>query len=542
MVHLTEILFDCIVIGSGPSGSMCAQTITEAGCKTLLLDAGFTNDQSSSVHSTSDFYSIRTKGTGQEEIFLGSNFEGIDLGPTKAGSQLTPARKHLTRYVNELLPLESGTYFPLESLAYEGLGAAWGLGCYRFSDTELQKAGLQVNDINKAYQVIADRIGISYTPDDIEPYTMPATKNLQPAINIDDNSRFILERYRKRQSEIRKKNFHLGIPALALLTADKDDRKATTYSDMDFYNNQGSSAWRPSVTIEELKKKSNFVYQPGVLITSFEEADNVVHVSGLIIGTNEPVTFKAKKLFLASNVTSSARIVLRSFKKFDYNLPLLCNHYSYATCLIWNRLGKYGSPKRTSTAQLSLFHDRNNDNSDVAMASMYSYSSLMLYRVLKEVPLNFKDALAVMQYLIPAITIAGIHHPDEPGKLKYVQLRPRPDRLTNDVLHAHYEQELSEKSAIEKREKLFYKVFRMLGCMPLKKIQPGFGASAHYAGTLPFNIKEQPFTLQPNGRLSLTKNVFVADGSGFNYLPAKGITFTLMANAHNTALNALQHG
>jgi hypothetical protein len=38
-----------------------------------------------------------------------------------------------------------------------------------------------------------------------------------------------------------------------------------------------------------------------------------------------------------------------------------------------------------------------------------------------------------------------------------------------------------------------------------------------------------------------TRNVYVADGSGFKYLPAKGITFSLMANAHVTAENVLRH-
>lgn len=541
MVHLKDILFDCIVIGSGPTGAMCAQTVTEAGRKTLLIDAGFTNEQETSFNETSDFHTIRTEGNRQEDIFLGKNFEGIDWGSTKAGSQLTPARKHIINKVNELLPLQTEGFHPLESLAYEGLGAAWGLGCCKFSAPEIEKAGLQPFSMNEAYQVIADRIGISYTPDDIEPYTMPGIKHLQPAICVDDNALFMLQRYRKQQLKIRQKNFSLGIPALALLTHDKQLRKATKYTDMDFYSNPGLSAWRPSVTIEALKKTPGFVYQPGVLITSFKETDNVVNVSGFIIHTNEPITFKTKKLLLACNVLSTARIVLRSFKKYYHNLPLLCNPYSYITCLLWQRLGKAVSPKRTSTAQLSLFHDIDNTNSDVAMASIYSYSSLLLYRVIKEVPLNFKDTLKLMQYLMPAVVIAGIHHPDKPGKLKHVQLQPASDSPTGDILHTHYEQDRTESKAIEKREKLFSQVFRNLGCLPLKKIKPGFGASAHYAGTLPFSINEEPFTLQLTGRLSLTKNVFVADGSGFNYLPAKGITFTLMANAHNTALNALQY-
>jgi hypothetical protein len=36
------------------------------------------------------------------------------------------------------------------------------------------------------------------------------------------------------------------------------------------------------------------------------------------------------------------------------------------------------------------------------------------------------------------------------------------------------------------------------------------------------------------------KNIYIADGSGFRYLPAKGITLSLMANAHLTALYAIK--
>ena len=73
---------------------------------------------------------------------------------------------------------------------------------------------------------------------------------------------------------------------------------------------------------------------------------------------------------------------------------------------------------------------------------------------------------------------------------------------------------------------------RKLGYWSLKRVQPEMGASIHYAGTLPFGTRDNPFTLSKNGRLNGTKNIFVADSSGFTYLPAKGLTFSLMANAH----------
>jgi hypothetical protein len=79
-----------------------------------------------------------------------------------------------------------------------------------------------------------------------------------------------------------------------------------------------------------------------------------------------------------------------------------------------------------------------------------------------------------------------------------------------------------------------------LGAYPVKMIDPGMGSSIHYSGVLPFEKEEKPFSLSPDGKLHVTKNIFVADGSGFRFLPAKGLTLSLMANAHNVAQNALK--
>jgi hypothetical protein len=91
----------------------------------------------------------------------------------------------------------------------------------------------------------------------------------------------------------------------------------------------------------------------------------------------------------------------------------------------------------------------------------------------------------------------------------------------------------------KEREKAVRAAFMKIGCYPLRRIQPGHGGSIHYAGSLPFSADEMPGSTHPSGRLHGTRSVFVADGSGFTYLPAKGITLTLMANAHRTAKAAM---
>jgi hypothetical protein len=73
--------------------------------------------------------------------------------------------------------------------------------------------------------------------------------------------------------------------------------------------------------------------------------------------------------------------------------------------------------------------------------------------------------------------------------------------------------------------------FRRLGCLPLKSIRPGEGASLHYAGTFPIRPDGGSLTCDRQSRLCDTQNVYLADGSVFPWIPPKGLTFNLMANA-----------
>ena len=61
------------------------------------------------------------------------------------------------------------------------------------------------------------------------------------------------------------------------------------------------------------------------------------------------------------------------------------------------------------------------------------------------------------------------------------------------------------------------------------------GASVHYSGTLPMSVESKPHTLTPNCRSREFGNLYFVDGTSFPFLPAKNLTFTLMANAARVA-------
>jgi choline dehydrogenase-like flavoprotein len=76
-----------------------------------------------------------------------------------------------------------------------------------------------------------------------------------------------------------------------------------------------------------------------------------------------------------------------------------------------------------------------------------------------------------------------------------------------------------------------------LGCV----VPPGMahkrpmGASVHYAGTFPMSKTPAPRTTSPDCKSHDFDNLWMVDGSTFPFLPAKNLTFTLMANAARVA-------
>ena len=535
---------DFVVVGSGCTGAMAAATLIEGGggARVLMLDAGERDDRYAGVLPSGDFVSVRTTDREQYRYFLGEDFEGVPWGKVGTGAQLTPPRRHLVRKVPELLPLESDSFFPLESLAYGGLGAGWGLGCCAYSDAELRAAGLPPEAMRAAYQWAADRIGISGERDDASPYTIAQLERVLPPIELDATAGRLYASYLRRRHRVHAAGFRMGRTALALLTRAVGERGAYAYRDMDFYDDRGQSAYRPWMTADELRKRENFLYRNNVLVTRFEEVPDAVRVHGIDTAAGEAVSHVCRRLVLAPGVLGSARIVMRSFDRKP-ELPILCNPYCYLACIQPALLGAPARGRQVGFSQLSLFHDPTGSNFDVAMASIYSYRSLMLFRIVREAPIALSDAYPIMRYLAPALTLVGIHHPDERGGRRSLRLEPCAASPTADVLRADFSLSEDAERKLRDRERRFTGVMRSLGAYRIRRVDPGHGSSIHYAGTLPFDSGDsgdKPFTLRPGGRLSGSARVYVADGSGFRYLPAKGVTLSLMANARLTALSALR--
>lgn len=531
--------WDVLLVGSGPSGAQAAETLVGSGASVALLDVGSRDTTYEPLVPEGDFTSLRESDPRQHRYFLGDHFEGIPWDSVRTGAQLTPSRKVIQRHVEHLAPWRSESFFPLRSLAYGGLGVGWGAGCYAYSPDELKSIGLCPDEFRDAYQVISDRIGISVGEDDLREHVLEAIENTQPAVGIDNSGERILNAYARKREALNRDGIYVGRPSAAILTQNLGNRKKTAYDDMDFYANRGGSVYRPDLTFDALQEEKNFSYLPSTLVLAFRECGGHVEVDARNSESGERQTFSARRLVLAAGALGTGAIVMRSFPAIQ-RLPILCNPYTYVPCLHLPMLGKPLSREKTSLVQVMMVYRPPHAPEDLVTVSLYTYRSLLLYRLVREAPVNFADGRRLLHFLQSAFVVAGVHHRDVSTENKFFRLEPDPSTFTGDRLVAEYALTDGEQRRIHQREKVVRRALRALRAYPIKRVDPGPGSSIHYAGTLP--VEEDGVaagTTMPSGKLHGSEFVYVADGSCFRALPAKGITLTLMANGHRVAGNVL---
>lgn len=521
---------DVIVVGSGPSGAQAAQTLVEQGCTVTLLDVGLEPRGDHALPADRTFVELRRNDPAQHTYFLGPDFEGVPLRPLGAAPQVTPARRHVVGTSTGHERIDSGTFAAIESHALGGLGSAWGAVSFPYLDIELTRSGLVPSQMRPSYERIARRIGISGQRDDLTAVRGPLDA-LQPPLSGDHNATKVMAAYARRRKRLQQQRLHVGNPLLAALSIAQDGRAAHAGHDLDFWANPEDSIYRPEQTIRALQRRANFSYQGGWRVESFTENDSTcVTVTAVSKDGTTRREFRARRLVLAAGALGTTRIVLRSLKVVDRAVPLVCNAHLYVPCIHLRQIGKPHAERCHSLAQLTMIYDPTGDGSHLAQAQMYSYRSLLLFRLLKEAPLPQREALWIMRGFAPSFVVWAIEHEDEPSSQSFCRLR------ADGILEARHPVISDVEQKRHRDEAALMRGMRQLGCWPIRRVHSGPGSSLHYGGQFPRSDSDDPVTTDETGRLRGTRAVHIVDGAALRYLPAKGLTFTLMANADRVAL------
>lgn len=518
-----------IVIGSGPAGMHAAQTLVEAGADVLLIDGGKTGP---SMHDATaeNFTDVRRHDPEQWKWFLGKDLSAIGLeGLTGGlgGGQISGNRSYVADVKPNELPTNVRNGIVVQSLAEGGLGAGWGAACALLTPQELMVMGLPEN-LEKEYETIGKRIGISGPP---------THAWMQPALPLDHHAASVQRYAARKEHALREQRVKAGQPYSAILTKPLHGRNASPLADMEYWADPGRSVYRPQYTLEELKKSANFTYRPGLVAEKISGESGQFTVECKTIGDQETKqSFTAKRVILGASAVNSARILLASLGIHNADVPFLGKPRAFSVCLNPHALGGQGATKRISLCQYTLLDETPLHDLPRGYAQLYSYRSMLLFRLLGSIPLPAPQAFQVASVLSPALVIADIRFPVTLQNAAVM-------RLSSD---GNMDLRFAQTSRAESKARAaawssIRRALRTVHLFPMKNMTLPEGSTAHYAGTIPNTEKGRyPLTSDPTGQSNEMPGVYIADASTYTALSPKPHTLTIMANASRVATNALR--
>lgn len=532
-----------VIVGSGASGVHFAQTALEKGRRVLMLDIGY--ERPEPVLPNAGLNDLKDLLPDPVDYFLGKDFEALTLpGGDGEFYGFPPSKNYVFRDAGALTHRSSG-FAPLFSFATGGLAEAWTGGSYPFTDDDLQDYPFSHADIAPHYGRVAERIGVSGVEDDLARFFPPHTGLLDP-LELDTHSRALLDAYdRKRDGLNKRLRCYVGRARLATLTRDLAGRRACSYLGRCLWGCPTKSLYTPSLTLDSLRKQPDFEYVRGVNVTHFtpDDGGRIRSVTTQGVEDGRTRAFDVGTLVLAAGTLGSAKILLDSIYRSGgevARLPGLIDNRQILMPFVNTKLvGTPWEPRSYQYHQLAIAIDADDPRRQIH-GLVTTLKTAMIHPVVQNVPTSMRTALSFVRDIHGALGLLNINFADWRRDSSYVTLDvDGPGKST--ALAIHYEPSDDEPARLATTIKTFRKVLRRLGCIAPKGMihRRPMGASVHYAGTVPMGVEGAPFASDENGRCRSFENLYLADGSAFPSLPAKNLTFTLMANATRIAQNVL---
>jgi choline dehydrogenase-like flavoprotein len=527
------------VVGSGASAVHFAQSALERGMRVTMLDVGRRKPQA--LRPEDSLGALKENLDDPVAYFLGEDFSSTvlpDFGAEYYG--FPPSKQYVFAGIDGQGVRAQG-FDPLFSYARGGLAEAWTGGVYPFDEDELAAYPFSYAEIAPHYDRVAERIGICGAQDDLARF-LPVHRHLLPPLELDEHSRRLLDAYQRRKSTL---NAELGVwvgrSRLATLSREHQGRAACDSTGRCLWGCPSDSLYTPSIGLRQLEESQDFRYLDGLCVTHFEieEAGRVgaVHARRVDGGASERIPVRT--LVLGAGTLSTARIYLESLRRAGEQAPRLTGLMDNRQVMMpFVNLSMIGRPFEEQSYQ---YHQLNMGIAgevpgEYVHGQITTLKTALIHPIVQSVPLDLRSALFLFRHVHAALGLLNANFHDRPRPECYVELDE-----ADGTLVVHYEPPADEDPRLRAALGTYRRALRKLGCV----VPPGMthvrpmGASVHYAGTLPMTSEARAHALTPEGRSREFENLLVVDGSGLPFLPAKNLTFTLMANASRIAYEAL---
>lgn len=525
------------VVGSGASAVQFARSALDQGWRVRMLDVG--RPRPAPVMPQASFLELIERHEDPTRYFMGERFQSL-LFPGAANEfyGFPPHREYIFEGL-EQYPLQSKGFDPLQSFARGGLAEAWTAGCFPFNDLELEDFPWGYDEIGPFYDRVSQRIGIIGADDDLGQF-FPVHGALSEPIELDAHAQKLVARYQAKRAALNASGVYLGRSRSAVLVEDRGDRKACNKLGRCLWGCPREALYTPALTLRELERDERFEYRGGVFVSHFEADDGgrVHHVVVEPVDGGAPERLPVERLVLGAGTLASSKIFLDSVYRATGELwtldGLMDNRQVLVPFLNLGMIGKPYVPESYQYHQLCMGFT-NDPAKHYVHGILTTLKTTMMHPIVQNVPLDLRAALDVFRNVHAALGLLNVNFHDTRRPENQLALEPTPEGRTR--LLVRYVP-LDDEPAYMKRSLSRVKgALLKLGCI----VPPGMaherpmGASVHYAGTLPMSAEPKSKTTDPNGRSHDFENLWFVDGTSFPFLPAKNLTFSLMANASRIA-------
>ena len=507
-----------------------------------MLDVGMAKPPV--LHPNDSFSELKQNLVDPVEYFLGRQFESVIYPGSKGEYYGFPPNKQYVFAQPAQFNFQSQGLTPMTSFAQGGLAEAWTAGVYPFIEEELVDFPFSYQEICPHYDEISARIGISGSGDDLSRF-YPMQKHVLDALELDEHSQELLNKYeRKKQILNTQLRCYMGRARLAVLSQGQDGREACAYHGRCLWGCPNGAFYTPSLTLNQCKQYDTFRYIPNSFVTHFKvgPGKRITHVCAESLDTRESQNYQVETLVLASGTFSTSRIVLDSFRintgKTLTLSGLMDNQQIMIPFVNVKMIGRSLNNERYQYHQLALGIEAERPK-EYIHALITTLKSSLFHPLIQRIPSDLKTAMFVFRQIHPALGLVNVNLHDTRRKENTVTIQPSQGNGPSKLL-IDYVVDQDHQAKIHEAIHRIKKVLWQLGCV----VPPGMvhirpmGASVHYAGTIPMSTENRPLTVSKDCRSHDFDNLYVVDGATFPFLPAKNITFSLMANAVRVAETA----
>lgn len=522
-----------LVVGSGASGVHFALTALERGFDVEMVDVGF--ERPASPLPEASFSALKQGLEDPEAYFLGPKGEAVVYpSPGAKPYGFPPSKAYVFQRPGRYGTRDVG-FDPVLSFARGGLGEAWTGGSYELRDEELADFPFDGTALRPCYDTVARRIGVTGANDDIRRFSPLTATYLEP-LELDEHSAALHRRYDARRAKLNAAGFYVGRSRVAVLSRDLGARRACGELGRCLWGCPRGSLYAPSLTLGELLLHPRFTYRPGLLVRRvlLGAGDRAAGVVAIPVGGESEVQLQAERVVLAAGALPTTRIYLETLASLGVRGPrlpgLMDNRHVMVPFVNVSRVGSDVQLASYQFHMLALGIDGGHWRHDVH-GQISALKAAAVHPIVHGLPFDLRTSLGVFRHLRGALGVANIWISDDRRDANAATLETTSDGDTRLLLE--YGDDASDLPRTESMIAATRRGLGAMGCIAprsMVKILPR-GSSVHYAGTIPMSEEDREHTCRADGSVRGFRGLYVADGAGFPWLPAKNVTFTLMANA-----------